>query len=193
MSQRIKQGFWASKSLSFLWVQLLVGDRTCVNFLRGQSSAFRVKNVVHKLKRREKKQKRWWEIKTFKSVWYLQVLLTFWWFLSILKSTRLHCHYLLSQAIVDNTILQRCFLYFLMLSNCFCLLSLSFFCRTWVILREFFMLVEKLCSRVDITDLFHIWNGLSFFNLKEQSLLLWQHLLWTKLSQVFLHPLKDKK
>lgn len=150
-------------------------------------------NVAHKL-RGKKKEQRWWETKTSESV-YLQVLLTFWWFLSIFKSTRFHSHCLFSQAIVDITILQHCFLYFLMLSNCSCT-SVSFvylFCTTWVILRQFFMLAAKFCPRVDITDLFHIWNCLSFFHRKEQSLLLWQHLLWTKLSWVSLHPLKEKK
>lgn len=123
------------------------------------------------------------------------MLLTSWWLLSIFKSTRFHSHSLLCRAIADITILQHCFLYFLMLSNCSCTF-VSFvylFCRTWVILREFFMLPAKLCPRVDIKDLFHIWNCLSFFHLKEHSLLLWQHLLQTKLPRIFLHPLKEKK
>lgn len=195
VSQRIKHGFWASKSLSFLWVQLLVGNRKCVHFLRGDSSVFRVNNVVHKLSREEEKEQRWWKTQTFGSVWFLQVLQTFCWLLSVFKSTRFHPHSLLSQAIVEITILQHCFLYFLTLSNCSCSFDsfIYLFCRTWVILRVFFTLAAKLCPRVDITDLFHFWNCLYFFHLKEQSLLLRQHLLWTKLSWVFLHPLKEKK
>lgn len=50
VSQRIMQGFWTSKSLSFLWVQLLLGNRKSVYFLKRDSSAFRVNSVTHKLR-----------------------------------------------------------------------------------------------------------------------------------------------
>lgn len=142
----------------------------------------------------KKKEQRGWETKSFESVWYLQVLLTFWWLLSIFKSTRFHSHCLLSQAIVDITILQHCFLYFLMLSNCFhTLVSFVYlFCRTWVILREFFMIAAKFCPKMDLLQIYFISEVAYHFFISTISSSL-EDLLWTKFSWVFLHPLKEKK